>query len=140
MAKKRKKAVRRKSKSELKVLEKEVGKEVKVVERNLGHLAFIAGVIVAIIAGIFLDFLQPEVVPLVLVILGVIVGFMNITAKETVAFLVAAIALMLANVADVTVIPWIGIYLQNIISNIGTFVAPAAVVVALKTVKRLAEE
>jgi ATP synthase protein I len=126
--------------ADVKAIEREVGREVKVVEKNLGHLAFIAGVIVAIIAGIASDLLQPEVVPLVLVILGTVVGFMNITTKETVAFLVATIALMLANVADVTIIPWIGIYLKNIISNIGTFVAPAAIVVAIKTVKKLAED
>ena len=74
---------------------KSLKREIKVVERNLGHLAFIAGVIVAIIAGISTDILQKEVVTLVLVILGIIVGFMNITAKETIGFLIAAIALML---------------------------------------------
>ena len=113
--------------------------EIKGVERNLGHLAFIAGVIVAIIAGIATDVLVDAPVTLVLVILGIIVGFMNITAKETVGFLVASVALMVAGVADVIVIPQIGIYLQKILENIATFVAPAAVVVALKTVYKLAE-
>lgn len=118
---------------------KTIKAEIQGVERHLGHLAFIAGVIVAIIAGVATDILETTVVTLVLVILGIIVGFMNITAKETVGFLVAAVALMVAGVADVIVIPQIGVYLQSILENIATFVAPAAVVVALKTVYRLAE-
>jgi len=78
---------------------------------------------------------------LLLVVLGTIVGFLNVTAKETTEFLVAAIALIAAGGAGLNVIVWgnIGIYLQSILSNITVFVAPAAVVVALKAVFELAE-
>ncbi len=111
----------------------------KTYERNLGHLAFIAGVIVAIIAGISSAILEEHVVTLVLVVLGLVVGFMNITSEEYTGFLVAAIALMVAGVADVLSIPYVGEILNNILRNIAKFVAPAALVVALKAVKRLAE-
>ena len=113
--------------------------EVKTYERNLGHLAFIAGVIVAIIAGISSSILEEHVVTLVLVVLGVIVGFMNITTEEYTSFLVAAIVLMVAGVADVNSIPYLGEILTAVLRNIAKFVAPAAVVVALKAVKKLAE-
>ncbi|HIH42161.1 TPA: hypothetical protein HA246_00790 [Candidatus Woesearchaeota archaeon] len=111
----------------------------KTYERNLGHLAFIAGVIVAIIAGISSSILEEHVVTLVLVVLGLVVGFMNITSEEYTGFLVAAIALMVAGVADVLSIPYVGEILNNILRNIAKFVAPAALVVALKAVKKLAE-
>ena len=111
----------------------------KIYERNLGHLAFIAGVIVAIIAGLSSAILEEHVVTLVLVVLGLVVGFMNITSEEYTGFLVAAIALMVAGVADVLSIPYIGEILNNILRNIAKFVAFAALVVALKAVKRLAE-
>ncbi|MBS3158554.1 hypothetical protein J4206_04670 [Candidatus Woesearchaeota archaeon] len=111
----------------------------KTYERNLGHLAFIAGVIVAIIAGISSSILEEHVVTLVLVVLGLVVGFMNITSEEYTGFLVAAIALMVAGVADVLSIPYVGEILNNVLRNIAKFVAPAALVVALKAVKKLAE-
>jgi hypothetical protein len=113
--------------------------EINVYERNLGHLAFIAGVIVAIIAGISSSILEEHVVTLVLVVLGLVVGFMNVTQREYTEFLVASVALMVAGVADVLPIPLIGPALSAILSNIAKFVAPAALVVALKAVKRLAE-
>ena len=108
---------------------------------RVGKYAFLAGVLLAILAGIFTDLLAPAVVTLVLAILGLVVGFMNITAKEVTEFLVAAVALMLAGVANVSLslIPWVGNYLQAILVNITTFVAMGAVIVALKAVWVLEE-
>ncbi|MBU0461818.1 MAG: hypothetical protein KJ574_04490 [Nanoarchaeota archaeon] len=106
------------------------------MKQNVGHYAFIIGVILAIIAGIVVT-ANPWVV-LALVVLGLIVGFMNVTAKETTEFLVAAIALIAAGTANLTVIPYIGAYLTSILGYISVFVAPAAIVVALKAVKDLA--
>ena len=81
---------------------------------------------------------------LLLVILGLIVGFLNITEKETTPFLVAAAALMLTgtsvgtlNSIDLGVS--LGKYLAGIVSQIAVFVAPAAVVVALKAIQSLAK-
>ena len=105
---------------------------------KLGHYSFIAGIILAILAGILTDLIAANVVTLVLVVLGLIVGFMNITAKETTGFLVAAVALMLAGSANMAIIPAVGVYLQAIVGNIAVFVAPAAIVVAIKAVKALA--
>ncbi|EFK97907.1 hypothetical protein LDC_0049 [sediment metagenome] len=106
------------------------------MKSNIGHYAFIIGVILAIIAGIIVT-ANPWVV-LVLVVLGLVVGFMNVTAKETTPFLVASIALIAAGSANLTVIPYVGSYLSAMLSYIAVFVAPAAIVVALKAVKDLA--
>lgn len=108
-----------------------------------GRYAFIAGVLLAIIVGFYSD-MEPNVrfgVSVVLVLLGLLVGLLNITTEETVPFLVAAIALMGGNtIVAVAVVPGkLGIILSSILSYIGLFVAPAALVVALKTIYALAE-
>lgn len=108
------------------------------MEAKIGHYAFLAGVALAILAGIATDLIATDIVGLILVILGLVVGFINVTAKETTEFLIATVALMLAGAANLAIIPAIGIYLQAIVANIVVFVAPAAVVVALKAVKALA--
>ena len=108
------------------------------MHKKVGHYAFIVGVVLAIIAGIIVTN-NPWIV-LALVILGLIVGFLNITAKETTEFLVAAIALIAAGGANLTIIPYVGDYLTAILGYIAVFVAPAAIVVALKAVKALAEK
>ncbi len=107
-----------------------------------GRYAFLAGVLIAVIAGLFADILKVETATLVLAILGLVVGFMNVSAKEVTEFLVAAIALLLAGVANVSVslIPYVGTYLQAILVNVTTFSAFAAVVVAIKAVIVLAED
>ena len=108
------------------------------MHKKIGHYAFIVGVVLAIIAGIIVTN-NPWIV-LALVILGLVVGFLNITAKETTEFLVAAIALIAAGSANLTIIPYAGDYLTAILGYIAVFVAPAAIVVALKAVKELAEK
>lgn len=137
MAKNAKNTLRAKIKKE----ERIIGKEVKVVKKNVGHYTFIAGVILAIIAGL-LGIRTLPYTTLILVLLGLVVGFLNITAKDTTEFLVAAIALIVAGTASgiLTIIPMIGLYLQNILSAIAVFVAPAAIIVALKAVVQLAEK
>ena len=108
-----------------------------------GHYAFLAGVLLAIIVGLFPDLSKQysSIVVMVLVLLGLIVGFLNITAKETTEFLVASIALMGGGAAleSITVIPVVGDVLYSILLHVAVFVAPAALVVALKAIKNLAE-
>jgi hypothetical protein len=48
--------------------------------------------------------------------------------------------LIAAGAANLAVIPYIGAYLAAILGYITVFVAPAAIVVALKAVKALAEK
>jgi len=107
------------------------------MDSKLGHWAFIVGVLIAVIAGLVPAW-QTATVTWILVILGLVVGLMNITAKETVEFLVATIALMLIGSAGA--IPALGTIILSILANIVAFVAPAALVVALKAVYELARK
>ncbi|MFH1256447.1 MAG: hypothetical protein V1494_04080 [Candidatus Diapherotrites archaeon] len=114
--------------------------------QKIGAYAFIAGVILAIIIGIFSSSVAAYagIIGLILVILGLIVGFANIKDKETTAFLIAAIALMLVGAANLssldTVLNGLGTALAGIVLAIQFFVAPAALIIALKSIWSMAKE
>ena len=97
----------------------------------IGFWAFIVGLIIAVVAGIIMP--QNGVIIIVLIILGIIIGFLNITAKEIMLFLVATIALVVVgNVfAPLTVLD-IGKVLGSILSYVATLMAPAAIIAAVK--------
>ena len=97
----------------------------------LGRWAFIVGLVLAVVAGLF--FFEAAWVLWVLVSLGVIVGLLNITHKQTQSFLLASIALALSATA-LAGIPFVGEILTNILRFVAAFVAAAMIVVALKTV------
>jgi hypothetical protein len=98
---------------------------------KVGFWAFILGFIVAIIAGIVLP--ANTAIVIVLIILGLIIGFLNISAGETLTFLVATIALIVVGrvFAPLTILS-IGKILDQILGYVATLMAPAAVVVAIK--------
>ncbi len=118
-------------------------------EQKIGSYAFLAGAGVAIIAGVLAGAGQTGVlpavvkdwIPLVLVILGVIVGVLNVKDKEIHEFLVASIVFLLlaGNAAGLNQIPVIGVYLAAIAVQLGVFVAPAAIIVAVKDIKQMAQ-
>jgi hypothetical protein len=120
---------------------------VKVPEdlQTIGIYAFIVGVILAIIAGLAGGAVVEYVgaITLILVILGVIVGFLNIKDKMVFNFLIAAIALMVVGTANLstidTIVVGLGGIMQTVINFITIFVAPAALVVALKAIYGLAK-
>lgn len=103
---------------------------------KIGHWSFIIGVLLAMVAGL-LGAAYADMIAMILVVLGVIVGFLNISEKEVSSFLIAAIALLLTGAAGLETLPVMGSYLGPILTNIATFVAPAVVIVALKAVYEL---
>lgn len=108
------------------------------MKQKIGEYAFLIGIVIAVLAGLLLQ--TGGWVAVALVVLGLIVGLLNITAKETIPFLVASIALLLARSAGLEKLPLVGTYLGAIVDNIVVFVAPAAAIVALKTVFDLAKK
>jgi len=117
-----------------------------MASQKVGGWAFILGVVIAIVAGFAATYvaLYSGYVLLVLVVLGLIVGFLNVKDKQVVNFLIAAIALMAVGTANLVsinmAIPTLGTLVQGIIQNVAAFVAPAALVVALKEVYNIAAE
>ena len=95
---------------------------------KIGKWAFIIGLVVAVFAGLFF---QPDWAIWVLAILGVIVGFLNVSAEDTQGFLLAAIALTLSATA-LNTLPILGKAFSLILPFVVAFVAGATIVIALK--------
>lgn len=119
------------------------------MDSKMGEWAFIIGVVIAIVVGLFSSNIPENIhgiLTLLLVVLGLVVGFLNVTATESTPFLIATAALMLTGTANETLrlidrvgLP-VGTWLAGIVTQVAVFVAPAAIVVALKAIKSLASE
>ncbi|MBN1368619.1 MAG: hypothetical protein JW954_00095 [Dehalococcoidaceae bacterium] len=106
--------------------------------KMLGFLAFIIGFILAIVAGLF--FPDNAVVIIILLILGLLIGFLNIGSEEMVPLLLATIALVVVgNVFSPIETLNIGDKLGDIMALIAALMAPAAIVVAVKTLYTVAK-
>ncbi len=118
-------------------------------DQSIGSYAFLGGAAIAIIAGVLSGASQTNVLPavvrewtpLVLVLLGLIVGFLNVKDKEIHEFLIAAIVFLLLApaAAGLNQIPVLGPYLVGIAQSLAVFVAPAALIVAIKDIKQMAQ-
>jgi len=118
-------------------------KEEHVEKNKFGHLAFIAGIIIAVLAS----FVTKEWISnttWALLLLGVVVGFLNINRKEIHQFLVAATTLIVLSLAKFSFTqlqpPKLGLFIADSIGFIIVFVVPAALIVTLKAIWKLAED
>ena len=118
------------------------------MEKQVGKYSFIAGVVIAVLLGLAIPQLDAAKGWLftILVVLGLVVGFLNVSGKETKDFLLVTVALVIVTYAAgaqvdrwTSEVQFIGKYLSGIFSNIVAFVVPASVVVALKQVWDLAK-
>ena len=122
--------------------------EKKSGNSSVGAWAFTVGVILALVAG-----LVPPTMGLggfivaALVLLGIIVGYLNVTDKETSTFLTASVSIMIALFtagaalqANMATLGLIGAYMWSVMSNINIFVFPATIVVAIKAIYALARD
>ena len=104
----------------------------------LGAWAFIIGVVLAVIFGLFAVPAVATWLPWVLVIVGLLVGFLNIADVEVQPFLIAgAILVIVANFGlDVfaTILMGQKAILANILGNLLMIFVPATIIVALKSV------
>lgn len=117
-----------------------MAKETTTTER-IGGWAFIIGLVIALILGALTATAGTAWVVGLLLVLGVIVGLLNISDKEIVAFLVACIAFLVAapafSVAVGSVVGSFG-WLSRILTHIAIFVLPAAIIASLKAIVALA--
>ena len=117
------------------------------MEKQIGNYSFIVGVIIALVLGLASAQLGAAKAWLwsVLIVLGLIVGFLNVSGKETKDFLMVTVALVVvAFAANTQITGWkdvelIGKYLTGVFDSLLTFVVPASIVAALKEVYQLAK-
>jgi len=120
---------------------------VRSKENLIGAYAFLVGVIFAIVVGLtqkVLDINHSNIPYAVLVILGIIIGFLNIGNKDSLTFLIASLALVIVSGFGQSAL----IYISNIpiLSSLTTILAallllfvPATIIVALKVVFNIAK-
>ena len=116
-------------------------------QKSLSDWAFLIGAIIAVLVGIGqaaqAAYASNQWIPVILVILGLVVGFLNVSAKSTTAFLVAAVALVAVGTGGLTsldnLIPRLGTLLGSAVQAFTFFVGAAAVVVAVKEAYGLAK-
>ena len=114
---------------------------------KFGVWAFVIGVILALIGGILVGLLGAGQVWVtsILIILGLIVGFVNVTKSETKDYLMAAAVLVIVAYFGGATFQQIGLktvgtYLQSVLNAILTFVIPATIIVSLKSIYALAKD
>jgi hypothetical protein len=116
------------------------------MDKKVGAYSFIGGVVIAIVLGIFSKWIQGSVVEIlvsVMVLLGLIVGFLNVAGKQSQEFLIVGVILALVSAGGVTnlaKVMYIGNYLAAIFNYIMAFVIPAVIVAGLKDVVKLSKE
>jgi len=103
---------------------------------QLGKWAFIGGIVLAVVAA-FVS--QTSWIYWALAVLGLVVGFLNVTAEETKGFLLSAVALILSASA-VQGIPLVGELVTAIMGNLVAFMSAAVLVVALKSLFESAKD
>jgi uncharacterized membrane protein len=108
----------------------------------IGKWAFVIGVILAIAVGLLGQMNTAVIV--ILMLLGLVIGFLNVTGKEAAQFLVAGVSIIIAGSlgtgAFVGVNNSVTATLVNIFGAISVLVVPAVIIVAIREVFVLAKE
>ncbi|MBD3318310.1 hypothetical protein GF342_00180 [Candidatus Woesearchaeota archaeon] len=113
--------------------------------KQVGNWAFIGGVILAVVIGLFssqVGNLGPTLTT-VLVILGLIVGLLNVQPDEALHFLAAAVSIVVVaefGGAGFEQVQTVGPALSGLFMSLKTFVVPATVVVALAALFSVARD
>lgn len=106
----------------------------------LGAWAFLIGVILAIIIGIIGVSSAGNTWAIVLIVLGILVGLLNVAGAESKDFLLAGAVLVIVSSmggqAYLDQIPYIG----EIVSALVILFVPATIIVALKSVFAIAKK
>ncbi|MFA5173727.1 MAG: hypothetical protein WC438_00935 [Candidatus Pacearchaeota archaeon] len=107
----------------------------------IGAWAFLIGVILAIVIGLFSSYLGASaysIILKILLVIGILVGLLNITSSESSKFLLAAFALVIVSFMGqsvMAIIPQIGAILNALL----VVFVPATIIVALKSLFELSK-
>ena len=107
---------------------------------NTGKWAFIIGLILAVLSGFF----GVPYLALVLLVLGLIVGFLNISTKEEQLYLIAVVALLAVGIGSVQALSILNVDVSNwvntVLANFIVFVAASGLIVAVKAIIKSGRE
>jgi len=108
----------------------------KFVGRFVGSWAFLLGVVLAFVLGLLGEVSDVWIV--ILVIIGLIIGLLNISEKETTPFLVSGIILIIASALGRNVFYNVQV-LSHVLDALLIIFIPAIIIVAIRNVFNLAE-
>lgn len=103
----------------------------------LGSWSFLIGVILALLIGLFGSLANPTLT-YILVVLGLVVGLLNIADEEVEPFLIAGAVLVIVSSLGQSVIDNVPL-LDSVLGALAMLFVPATIVVALKHVFSLAK-
>ena len=106
------------------------------VGNKVGGWAFLIGILLAVVLGLLnrID----STWTMILVIIGIIIGLLNITAKEVNAFLTSGAVLIIASSLGMPIIGNLDI-LSGVLRALLAIFVPATIIVAIKNVFSLAK-
>lgn len=107
----------------------------KKTENLIGGWAFLIGVVLAIVLGA-IGTITPTLM-WVLVLIGILVGFLNISAEETEPFLMSGTVLIIASALGQNVIGVSSLF-NDILSSLLLIFVPSTIIVAIRNVFNLA--
>jgi len=120
---------------------------VRSKENLLGAYAFLVGVVLAVIFGLFNNSLELAggLFYSALVFIGLIVGFMNTSDRDSMTFLMASLSLVIVGSLGMEPLKYIALnnyvvtVLRNVLGSLLLLFVPATIVVALKSVFAMAK-
>ena len=113
---------------------------------SIGAWAFLIGVILALVIGLFGTNMNAPIqnaAVALLVIAGILVGLLNVSGKETYSFLLASLALVIISFTGTNILGGLGDFgriLSNILTYLLVLFVPTTIVVALKSVFVIAKD
>jgi len=105
-------------------------------ENTIGGWAFLLGFVLSILFGLIG---LTDTVAWILIVLGLIVGFLNISDKETNSFLMAGTVLVIVSSLGADAMLKLPV-VSNVLNAVLMLFIPATIIVALKSVFYLAKE
>jgi hypothetical protein len=109
----------------------------KFVEGFVGRWAFILGVVFAVVLGLLGN--MNEVWVIILIVIGLIIGLLNITEKETTPFLISGTSLVIISALGGNFLYNVEV-LANVLGALLVIFVPATVIVAVKSIFNLAKD
>ena len=105
-------------------------------KNTVGQWAFLIGVVIAVVLGFVPN--ANSTWGIILVVLGLVVGLLNITDSETTPFLLSGLTLIIASRFGGDAFGNIS-FLGSILDNLLVIFVPATIIVAIKNVFALAK-
>jgi uncharacterized membrane protein YccC len=113
----------------------------KIKGSTIGAWAFLIGIVIAVSIGVFSSqIIEPtqKIVVWILIFLGLVIGLLNITNKESSGFLLVSVALVIVSYFGRVILMIIPI-LGNVLWALLILFIPTTIIVALKSVFEMAK-